>query len=217
MRLQIVGANKFCSVSAEIADNIRRHVEVLQSGLQVLSLPLWRPLSLPLGPHGKHTEAHAMHAQLEAIEQNNEILNKFGGLYMKVDVVASDIKDVVFDVKDVASDVKDVASDVQDVATDVRGMFAKVVPVVQPATLVTIKNCSDRFSLVPCAGRSAAPHGLQSRLQSSSHQGRAARERCDTSAVSAIVKQAALFQHGAPHGQTPFAPGAGTHSMQRSR
>jgi hypothetical protein len=33
---QIVGANKFRTASAEIADKIRRLVEVLQSGLQVL-------------------------------------------------------------------------------------------------------------------------------------------------------------------------------------
>ena len=108
---QIVGANKFRTASAEIADKIRRLVEILQVGLQVC----------PQAPNGGHqrlrpcrrcTHAHAL--QLEAIEQNNEILNNLGGLDIKLDGVASDVKDVVSDVKDVAS--------------DVRGVFGKVVP-----------------------------------------------------------------------------------------
>ncbi len=36
---QIVGANKFRTASAEIADKIRRLVEVLQSDLQVREYP----------------------------------------------------------------------------------------------------------------------------------------------------------------------------------
>jgi hypothetical protein len=39
-RAQIVGAAKFRTASAEIADKIRRLVEVLQSGLQVFSTPI---------------------------------------------------------------------------------------------------------------------------------------------------------------------------------
>ncbi len=38
---QIVGAAKFRTASAEIADKIRRLVEVLQSGLQVRHYPSW--------------------------------------------------------------------------------------------------------------------------------------------------------------------------------
>ena len=54
--LQIAGANKFRTASAEIADKIRRLVEVLQSGLQVstrIHYPVWvgyaleYPLSTP--------------------------------------------------------------------------------------------------------------------------------------------------------------------------
>ena len=43
---QIVGAAKFCTASAEIADKIRRLVEVLQSGLQVREYPIQYPVSV---------------------------------------------------------------------------------------------------------------------------------------------------------------------------
>ena len=50
--MQIVGAAKFRTASAEIADRIRRLVEVLQSGLQVstpIQYPVWvgTPVSTP--------------------------------------------------------------------------------------------------------------------------------------------------------------------------
>jgi hypothetical protein len=67
---QIVGAAKFRTASAEIADKIRRLVEVLQSGLQVFSTLFSTPIQYPVSAP----------SQLEAIEQNSEILGNLDGI-----------------------------------------------------------------------------------------------------------------------------------------
>jgi hypothetical protein len=123
---QIVGANKFRTASAEIADKIRRLVEVLQVGLQVCPQAPNRSRQQLRPCHGC-TDGNAL--QLEVIEQNNEILDSLGGLDIKLDGVASDVKDV---------------------ASDIKGVFGKVVP---SCATRHYGHGRSRSSIAVCAGR----------------------------------------------------------------